>query len=219
MVARSLNSRPVNGFTLLEALISLSLFTILMTLLLTAMFTMGKTAAAGQRLADLNDDRRLVIGFIQRLIAQAEPIKNTASATHDVIFEGSDSELMFISYLPAHLAGSGLFQVKLVVQDDGKQKDLMLYYRPLASLSSDSLADYQQQKLLANIEKIHFQYFAMTDANTARPSWHGMSQLPALLKFTIMSQQAAWQLKPVSVYIPAKVARLRSHQNLYAPTL
>lgn len=219
MVARSLNRRSVNGFTLLEALISLSLFTILMTLLLTAMFTMGKTAAAGQRMADLNDDRRLVIGFIQRLVAQAEPIKNTASATHDVIFEGSESELMFISYLPAHFAGNGLFQIKLSVQDNGNQKDLMLYYRPLASLSGDSFADYQQQRLLANIEKIHFQYFAMADANTARLSWRGSSQLPALLKFAITSRQTSWQLKPVSVYIPAKVARLRSHQNLYAPQL
>lgn len=219
MVACSLNRRSVNGFTLLEALISLSLFTIVMTVLLTAMFTIGKTAAASQQMADLNDDRRLVIGFIQRLIAQAEPIKNTASATHDVIFEGSESELMFISYLPAHLAGNGLFQIKLAVQDNGNQKDLMLYYRPLASLSGDSLADYQQQKLLASIEEIHFQYFAVADAITPRSSWRGMSQLPALLKFAVTSQQAAWQLKPVSVYIPAKVARLRSHQNLYAPKL
>lgn len=219
MVACSLNRRPVNGFTLLEALISLSLFTIVMTVLLTAMFTIGKTAAAGQQMADLNDDRRLVIGFIQRLIAQAEPIKNTASATHDVIFEGNESELMFISYLPAHLAGNGLFQIKLAVQDNDNQKDLMLYYRPLVSLSGDSLGDYQQQKLLANIEKIHFQYFAMADVNTARSSWRGMSQLPVLLKFTVTSQKVAWQLKPVSVYIPAKVARLRSHQNLYAPQL
>lgn len=219
MAARLVTFRHLKGFTLLEALMSLSLFSILMTLLLTAMFTIGKTAAAGQRLADLNDDRRLVIGFIQRLIAQAEPVKNTASASHSVIFDGSESQLMFISYLPAHLAGNGLFQVKLTVQDSGEHKDLMLHYRPLASLSSAAPAAYQQQKLLTNIASIDFQYFSMANADASQPLWRGGRQLPALVKFTISSGQPAWQLKPVSVYIPAKVVRLRSHQNLYAPQL
>lgn len=219
MVARSLNSRLIKGFTLLEALISLSLFTILMTLLLTAMFTLGRTADAGQRLADLNDDRRLVVGFIQRLIAQAEPIKNTASTSHAVVFEGTESELMFVSYLPAHLGGNGLFQIKLMAHDNGKQKDLIMHYRPLVSLSSDPLVNYRQQRLLADIKSINFQFFSMADARSKQLTWRGISQLPVLVKFAIASRQPSWVLKPVSVYIPAKVARLRSHQNLYAPQL
>ena len=117
-----------NGFTLLEVLIALVLFSFILMMLYGNLYSGGRSWRAGEIQARENDDKRLILSFIRRQVGEAMPMIQVDKQEERVMFHGNDSSLEFVSRLPAHHAGSGIYFLKLAMRQD----ELVLNYLPLA---------------------------------------------------------------------------------------
>lgn len=179
------NRRRNAGFTLIEVLIGATLLAILMTLLTNALFTMTRTARAGEaRLEDL-DSSRLVLSFLRRQLQNAFPMTERDGNDGRALFEGRDDRLRFVGRLPI-AEGGGLQFIEIAVV----RGDLVMRYRdawpdtPFAEPDSE----WHGRLLLAGVRRARWRYFGARDEDSAAgwvDRWRGHDRLPALIRLDI----------------------------------
>ena len=184
------------GFTLLEVLVALVLISFLLVMLYGSLYAGARNWHAGEVRARDNDDKRLVLSFIRRITGEAVPMFQVDRQGTRVMFRGDDASLQFVSRLPAHHAGSGIYLLKLAAEDD----ELLLRYTPLsrekAIFDEGVFVEAEQISLLENIETINLDYFGR-DVPGAEPAWHDRwdneAFLPELIRLTIHAYEpGAW---------------------------
>ncbi|MCY3751505.1 MAG: prepilin-type N-terminal cleavage/methylation domain-containing protein [Gammaproteobacteria bacterium] len=180
-----------NGFTLLEVLIALVLFSFLLIMLYSSLYGAGRNWRVSEMRARENDDKRFVLSFIRKRIEQLAPvIQADTHGNHRVIFLGDDSSLQFVSSLPAQGAAAGIFFMKLQLRQD----ELMLSHLPLARdktmFGGDIFTGAEEISLARNIGAIGLDYFGQGGADSApawRDDWHIRERLPELVRVRIVS--------------------------------
>ena len=181
-----------NGFTLLEVLIALVLFSFILMMLYGNLYSGGRSWRAGEIQARENDDKRLILSFIRRQVGEAMPMIQVDKQEERVMFQGDDSSLQFVSHLPAHHAGSGIYSLKLAVTQD----ELVLKYLPLTrdkTLFDEGIFfNAEEISLLKNIRAIDLDYFGR-DSVEAEPSWYdgwdNKERLPELMRFQVVADR------------------------------
>ena len=184
--------RPVanGGFTLLEVLVALLLFSLVLMMLYGALYSSGRSWRVSEVQARENDDKRLILAFIRRQVGEAMPLVQADEREARMMFHGEDSSLQFVSRLPAHHAGSGVYFLKFEMRDD----ELMLKYLPLARdkdlFAEDVFVDAAEIILLKNVETIDLDYFGR-DTSDAEPAWSdnwdNKARLPELMRFQVIA--------------------------------
>ena len=220
---RSISAAPGNGksgltadhgFTLLEVLIALVLFSLLLVMLYGALFSGARSVRAGDVQARENDDKRLALSFIRRVTGETVPMFQVDRQGTRVMFRGDNSSLQFISRLPAHYAGSGLYLLEFEAQDE----ELLLRHTPLdrekGMFEEDVFMDAEAISLLGDIEAIDLDYYGR-EAPGAEPAWHNAwdnnAQLPELVRFRfIAGEPGSW---------PPLVIAVRSRATQGQPAL
>ena len=178
------------GFTLLELLVGTVLFGFILIMLYSSLFSTGHHWRVSAIHARQNDDKRLILSLIRRLIKQTSPMIQRDSEGSRLLFQGDDSSLIFVTHLPAHHAGSGIYFLKFEVQDD----ELLLKYTALtrdkAMFEEDIFVEAETINLLTHIEGINLYYFGQDAADT-EPTWHdewnNKVQLPELVRFQVIT--------------------------------
>ena len=107
-----------SGFTLPEVLVGMALLGIVLVMIFTGLHTTSRSWESGVRQAQENDDYRLVLSFIRREINETIPIIYLDSNNRHVIFRGERNSLQFVSRLPAHRGGAGLYLVAFDITKD-----------------------------------------------------------------------------------------------------
>ena len=184
--------RKQTGFTLLEVLIALVLFSFILIMLYGSLYSTGHSWRASDIQARENDDRRLILSFIRRQVEQTSPIVQVDEKGNRVMFQGDDSSLQFVSNLPAHHAGSGIYFLKFAMRQD----ELVLNYLPLttnkAMFEDDIFVETEEISLLKNIKAIDLDYFGR-DAPDAEPvwrdEWDNKDRLPELMRFQVVADE------------------------------
>ena len=180
-----------NGFTLLEVLIALVLFSFLLIMLYSSLYGAGRNWRVSEMHARENDDKRFVLSFIRKRIEQIAPlIQADTHGNHRVIFLGDESSLQFVSSLPAQGAAGGIFFMKLQLRQD----ELILSHLPLARdktlFGGDIFTGAEEISLARNIGAIDLEYFGRGGADSApawRDDWHIRERLPELVRVRIVS--------------------------------
>ena len=194
------------GFTLLEVLVALVLISFLLVMLYGSLYAGARNWSAGEVRARENDDKRLVLSFIRQVTGETMPIFRVDGQDARVMFRGDNSSLQFVSRLPAHHAGSGIYLLKLIAEDD----DLLLKYTPLnrdkAMFDEDVFVEAERISLLENIQTINLDYFGR-DTPNAEPAWHddwnNEAHVPELVRLIINAYEAdSW---------PPLVIAVRAH--------
>ncbi len=191
------DSRPgaVTGFTLMETLIALVLFSLILVMLYGSLYSAGHSWRASEIHTMKNDDKRLVVSFMRRLLEQTAPVLLTGAGEQRVLFNGNNSSLHFVSRLPAHHAGSGLHFLQLKMRGD----ELALIYLPLirykTRLHENSFpGSVNEISLIKHIRTINLDYFGRDNEEspmTWRNHWNNSERLPDLLRLRIITDQAA----------------------------
>ena len=213
------HSRRNRGFTLLETLVALTLLGLVLMMLYGALFSAARSARAGDAQARENDDKRLALSFIRRVTGEAVPMLRVDEQGARLLFRGDDASLQFVSRLPAHHAGSGLYFLKLEVADD----ELRLNYTPLtrekAMLEEDIFVEADTVSLLEGVEAIDLDYFGR-DTPDAEPAWHdewddkARLLLPELIRFKVIAGvPGAWP--PLVVAVRAQAVRGQAALTLH----
>lgn len=195
-----------SGLTLLEMLVGMSLLFIILVLLFTAMFQISRHSNAGEKLVQQNDDYRLVTKFVRGLIEQAEPMMTLNGKQSRALFDGQGEMIEFISRLPSHAGGSGLYQVSLQVE----QQTLVLKYQSLSQLADMSSHESQTQSLLWGIKSVHFEFL---DPQIGwQQQWLNKQQLPAKVRFKLETENYTWPT--LTVAIKTQTVPMRPHLTL-----
>ena len=197
------------GFTLLEVLVALVLFSLLLMMVYAALFSGARSVRVGDIMARENDDKRLALSFIRRVTGEVVPMLRRDKQGARLLFRGADGSLQFVSRLPAHHAGSGIYFVKLETEDD----ELLLKYLPLARdkdlFAEDTFVDSEAISLLGDIEAIDLDYYGR-DTPDAEPAWHDdwddKAHLPGLIRLTFIADEpGSWP--PLVIAVRARAVQ------------
>lgn len=197
------------GFTLLELLVALVLFSLVLMMLYGALFAGARSVRVGDAYARENDDKRLALSFIRRVAGEAMPMLGVNAQGVRLLFRGADAALQFVSGLPAHHAGSGIYLLKLMAEDG----ELLLKYTPLSRdkpvFEEDIFVGAEQISLLENIAAIDLEYFGR-DTPDAEPAWHhewdNEAFLPVLIRLKLIAD-APGSWPPLLIAVRARAVQ------------
>ena len=200
---RLLRSKAHGGFTLLEVLVALVLLSFLMLMLYGSLYASVRHWRAGEVRALENDDKRLVLPLIRRLIGETMPLLLADRQGTRVMFLGADASLQFVSRLPAHHAGGGIHFLKLKAEAG----ELLLKYTPLsrdqAMFEEDIFVEAKSVSLLGSIRKLDLDYYGRNTPDTD-PAWHddwdSETFLPELVRITVHAHEPdTWPAMVIAV--------------------
>lgn len=179
------------GFTLLEVLIALVLFSFILSMVYSSLYATGRHWRASEIQIQESDDRRLILSFVRKRIEQLAPIiQADTDGNYRVIFRGDDSSVQFVSGLPIWRSGGGLFFVKFELQED----ELVLKYLPLTRdktmFKEDIFMAADEISLLKNVKEFDLGYFGLDNSESVpvwRDNWHVKERLPNLMRLRIVT--------------------------------
>ncbi len=161
------------GFTLIEVLVAISLLSLILVLLFNTLFTTSRSWHLGQTKINTNNDLRIASGFIRKYINQAVPIQWQDNGKKQLLFFGNEHEITFVTNLPSHRGGGGLYLVSLR-SSEGQSKHLMIQYQYADTGQINSIINSKQNDetiLIENIEQLEFSYFGKKEQKDD-PDWH-----------------------------------------------
>jgi len=176
------------GFTLVELLVALALFSLL-TLVLFGSIRFGTTAwMHGTTRADQVDQNLHVQNLLRQLIEAAYPLFVADRATGGHIdFDGTDHSLSFLAPTPIALGTGGRSRLRLTVERRGEHADILLTSKP--ELAWPEIASLQVTKaLLAGAESARFSYFGVARVDRAagwHDTWSGQLAPPQLVRIQV----------------------------------
>ena len=213
--------RSAPGFTLIEVLLAISLLSLILLLLFSALFSANRSWAATERRIAQNDELRLVAEFIQRQLAAQSPLFWAGQDDTDLLFSGASDELHFTAGLPAHRGGGGAEALTLKVSRAGGERQLALYFQPVGAEQRPFANQHGAERvvLLASTARIELAYYGREEIegqSTWRAEWRHAELLPALIGLTVYPATGrAWPQMIIPLH--ARPAKGRAHNVLAGP--
>jgi len=121
------------GFTLLEMLVVMVLLSVIMLGLLSALRTMGQTETRIDQKLERLDQIRVARAFLQQTLARVSAIATDlpgASGKKAIPFAATSESLTWVGILPARPDIGGRHFFRLMVEDAGAERALVLRYAP-----------------------------------------------------------------------------------------
>ena len=177
------------GFTLIEVLIAMTLFSMMMMLLFGSLKICADSWEKGEsKITDVNE-LAVVYNFFHQHLSLAQPLWNDfSSETKTFSFQGKAHSLQFVSAMPASAGRSGLqlFSVDLQSENNNPYINVMLTpFFPLA----EGVAWHKEEEILINhVSDFTLAHFGSDDGiNLGRwqDEWLGKNVLPRLVKINI----------------------------------
>jgi general secretion pathway protein J len=165
------------GFTLLELLVGIVILGFILAGLTQGVRYGLHAADSQQRMVDAKSEMDAVDRALRRLIVQADP----GSAHDGPTLHGTEGRLLFVSVLPAAIAGPVAQPANIAIGIDAAHR-LVLRWTPHwhAHLFGPPPVP-QEVELLTGIDGVHFAYWA----NGWHDSWDDAA-LPALIRIRIV---------------------------------
>ena len=185
------------GFTLLEMLVVMVLLSIIMLGLVSALRTMAQTETRVDRQLERLDQIRVARSFLQQTLARVSAKETDmpgASGAKVIPFAATNDSLTWVGILPARPDIGGRHFFRLMVEDTGAGRALVLRYAPW---NPDALMpnwlSAESRVLLKDIAKIEVQAqglppqgrnFAQPWPNGWQNGWPVADALPEQLRLT-----------------------------------
>ncbi len=204
--------RQLNGFTLIEMLIAMTLLGIMVVLLFSSLKISAESWNAGEsKIVEVNR-KAVVYQFFKRHLTTIRPVLekvNSNFETHianQLAFQGKSQTLRFVASLPASAARKGL-QLFEIAPDINRSSTLMVALSPYLQAGN---VDPERAVLLENVKAFGFSYFGNKDP-TANPvwqdEWFDMDRLPLLIKVSILLDDGSyWPAMVFPVRISGQVS-------------
>ena len=170
-VSSSLRPRQV-AFTLIEVLIGMSILSIMMLLLFAALRTCVQSWNLGEKKIAEVSQAGIIQNFFQSKLHSTLPLKanflkedNDEEDRQRFSFEGNESQLQFVSAMPASAGRLGLqlFTMSLQQAEKGDGSDLLVDIKPFFPKSEDEEWQNEEVIILKNISDLRFAYFGLDD--------------------------------------------------------
>jgi prepilin-type N-terminal cleavage/methylation domain-containing protein len=178
------NERPVpgeSGFTLVELLVSITLFAILSVLLAGALRTGSRAATVGEQRIDRTTQIAVAETAIRGQLAGVLPVAVANSTV--LLFDGRSDGVDFVGLPPAYLAPGGFHRLSLEIAPSPAGQQLVLRWQPMTKVPEEG--EMRPAIVLDHLEHVAFAYYGARDYNEApqwRDEWQGAIRLPSLIR-------------------------------------
>ena len=192
------------GFTLVELLVGLALFSLLAILLFDNVGFGLRAWQRGTAHAVQFEGILVTQDLLRRLIGNLYPMLVTEGSTQRLDFEGSAQAINFLSNAPLVAAGGGRFRYRIFVERRQDRADLIMSATPELAGPTDSTMT-RRTVLLSSIENAEFAYFGegISDRHMQwQDKWAQRVDGPSLLRIRVAFAAANGQLWPDLVIAP-----------------
>jgi general secretion pathway protein J len=190
-----LSTRRIRGFTLLEALVGITIFS-LVILVLYSGYRLGiRSWESGERTHAAVSELRLAGSFIRRHAAQAFPLAISEGNAWRVWFHGAPERLVFITAMPAYLGQGGMYEMTLELDEREDSTALMVSRRLLHPDSEPGRPGVEDQArpLIEDLISARFAFYGAPAQDIAKgwyDRWDVDQRLPSLVRLRLQSKTA-----------------------------
>lgn len=181
--------RSIQGFTLIEVLIAMTLLSIMIVLLFGSLKICAESWEKGEKKITEVNDVAAVINFFQRHLSMAKPLWNDFNKDERVFsFQGEKQSLQFVSAFPASArrAGLQLFSVELL--SENREQRIKVTLVPFYPAAEGKEWLKEEEILIRRVKGFSLAYFGSEDGQTDarwQDEWVQRDRQPALVKIKI----------------------------------
>jgi general secretion pathway protein J len=192
------------GFTLVEMLVALALFSLIATLLFNNVRFGLKAWQIGSSQGELLARSAAAQDALRRLVGNAYPMLMASDGNDPSIdFEGAHETMTFLGDAPVVTGGAGRFRFRLFPERKQDHTDLVISSTPeLANPQEASMTT--SSVLVADIDQVEFSYSRGGASSEARwsDSWSKPSNLPMLVRVRVTFRSGDTRLWPDLLIAP-----------------
>lgn len=179
----------VQGFTLIEVLIAMTLLSIMVVLLFSSLKICADSWEKGEsKITDVNEVA-VVYNFFQRHLSVAKPLWNDFSPEEMTFsFQGKTQSLQFVSTFPASAGRSGLQLFSIDRQEEDNGQVVKVTLTPFFPVAEGEEWHKEEVTLIKRVSDFKLAYFGSDDGASEgvwRDEWLEKDVLPRLVKINI----------------------------------
>lgn len=195
--------RRCYGFTLVEMMVAMTLMSLLMLGMASAIRTMAQTEERIDTRVERADEMRVAAGFVRSALGRLSLRK--VNATPNVgdspfLFSGESSAVVWLGAMPARFGPSGRHVFRLSVESVGGASALVIRFIPWDGAGSP--ADWsgaESRVLVRGVTGLAFGYEdARQSPSVWESQWSRTDSLPAHIRIELNTQAGPWPLWIVS---------------------
>jgi len=193
---KSVAKKTHQGFTLLELLVSLTLFSVISVGLYSGLNIAIKSLATGEQHAQELKRVMAIQSFLRTRLASVKKEKSQKNQGK-LQFTGQENEIEFISSMPLSIDQGGDALYKISMLKKGRESILNVLLEPYPKEKSESVqSSFDKPVEVADIKQLTIHYFGKKLGEQAK-NWHTQwvkqKRLPSLIKIKLVSQSGvAW---------------------------
>lgn len=182
--------RRVQGFTLLELLIGLTLVGLILTLLFAGLNLGMRSWEAGEQRMVASSRQSIIVDFIRRTLEQAYPLYWQVDNEKQLAFAGEAESLQLVGPVAMHEGAASNYLIALELDEGAGGRDLMMrWHMPDTREPGFGALEEAKPKVLAKaVKEMNFSYFG-AESDTDEPAWHDQwlhqKTLPMLIRLQL----------------------------------
>lgn len=184
------------GFTLLEVLVVMSLLSLVMLAMGSALRTTAQTEERIDQKLLRADEMRVANDFLRGILGRISAQKTTAlvpAGQSPFLFEGRSAEVTWIGIMPARYGVGGRYYFRLGLEKRGVSPALVLRFLPWQTGIAPDWTQAQTYTLVENIVSLGIQYQAANaDPQNWTAQWSSIEALPQRVMLSLQVPSGAW---------------------------
>ena len=211
--------RAESGFTLLELLVSITIFALLMVVLTGALQLGSRQVKRLTGQVDRTTDVALAQNFLRTHLGAAQPLVASSGDSKVIQFDGEPNGIEFVATAPesVRLGGLQVLTVAYRQAKGGADGQLVVGWRPLREGPDAPAASPPPTVLLDHVRAAKFVYYGPPtpkDAADWQTDWKRMTYLPLLVRVSVtFANGDAMPDLTVALRLSSSEADLRLNQN------
>lgn len=194
---RCMRRNGSGGFTLVELLVVMTLLSLVVLALGSALRTMAQTQERLDASLARTDDLRVTDMFLRRILGRIAAHKKPgllSQGENPFLFRGTAGAIDWIGVMPAGYGSSGRHFLQLNVEAEGGESALVLRYAPWKDDAIPPVWSSAQRHVIAKpISAIQLEYQnAAVEPPQWTPVWNSPDALPERVRVTLTGSRGAW---------------------------
>lgn len=169
----------MGGFTLVEVLVVMSLLSLVMLAMGSALRTTAQTEERVDQRLQRADEMRVAADFLRSILGRVSARKvpgPVAVGANQFIFSGDENEMTWIGIMPARYGAGGRYHFRLALEALPAGQALVVRFTPwIDDVASLDWSRAETYALVADVAKMALRY---EDANVEPPVWTSRWSVP-----------------------------------------
>ncbi len=187
-------SSDEKGFTLLELLVGLTVFSLLVVTLYSGFRFGTRSWEVGAGSTEASNEQRLASAFVRRQLGKAFGLAVRDGGRWRLRFEGSRERLVFISDVSRFVGQGGLYEMTLAVEGGAERRLTVAHrqLRPALGVASGD-RDVRPESLIDDVVAAEFAYFGSPTKRMEYgwyDEWQDAERLPSLVRVRVSTRTA-----------------------------